>query len=34
MDPNESNVAAFIDMDYTLYKKHPWQALPPCGAGR
>ncbi len=27
MNAIESNIAAFIDMDYTLYKKFLWQAL-------
>lgn len=27
MNANNSNIAAFIDMDYTLYKKYLWQAL-------
>jgi len=27
MNAIESNIAAFIDMDYTLYKKYLWQAL-------
>ncbi len=27
MNANKSTIAAFIDMDYTLYKKYLWQAL-------
>ena len=34
MNASETNIAAFIDMDFTLYKKYLWQARLPLAAGR